>query len=44
MLRRQPTVMYQGYYCARIGETFAVRADGAERLGRRPLSTYWHVD
>jgi hypothetical protein len=40
----KPAVMYQGRYCARVGETVVVRADGAHRLGTRPLEHYWHVD
>ena len=40
----KPAVMYQGRYCARVGETIVVRAGGAERLGTRSLEHYWHVD
>ena len=40
----KPAVMYRGRYCARVGETVVVRADGAHRLGARPLEQNWHVD
>ena len=40
----KPAVMYQGRFCARVGETVVVRADGAHRLGTRPLDHDWHVD
>lgn len=40
----KPAVMHQGRFCARVGETVVVRADGAHRLGTRPLDHHWHVD
>jgi Xaa-Pro aminopeptidase len=41
----KPTVRYNGLdNVGHIGETVAVTDRGAERLGTRPLDTYWHVD
>jgi Xaa-Pro aminopeptidase len=41
----KPTVRYLGSTgVGRVGDTVLVTANGAERLGTRPLDHYWHVD